>query len=217
MAGQVSNLKTNVASTSFGRVASRALGSRVGRGAVGAAKFIGKATVGSKLRAAVTIGTGALAIRKYVKNRNAKKEELNYSPTMSASMGGAAVKAATNPSLVQRAANFAKAHPILTGAGLVGGLYVGEQIAEKLGVRGGAGFIGRRKKAKKRSKRRSRSKSSGRRVSFTTKDGRRVSFTPKRKGRTSLSFRAKRGRRGKGVSKTERKALMRLVRKFERD
>lgn len=93
----------------------------------------------------------------------------------------------------------------LAAAGVVGGigglLLAGERIAEGLGIRGGAGFVGARPVAKKRKKkghthkvhrrvrkhrtirhthRRKKSKSRGKRVSFTTKGGKRVSFTAKR-------------------------------------
>lgn len=111
-----------------------------------------------------------------------------------------------------------------TAGGIAAGaaaLYGIEQVAEKFGVRGGAGFIGRRpkKRAKSRTRRRSSRPTSSRRVSFTTKDGRRVSFTPRnsRKGRSTLRFKRKRGRRGRGVSQTEFRKLRAMINRFERD
>lgn len=135
---------------------------------------------------------------------------------------------------------FKKAAKVAGGAAVVGAAaFAVEQIAEAVGVRGGAGFIGAdptKKKKKKRSKTKKRkttkrktkkrSKSSRKRVSFVTKDGRRVSFTPKSKKRKkgtrkrTISYRAKTRKgqiRPKGVSRTEAKELRRLIKKFERD
>lgn len=127
---------------------------------------------------------------------------------------------ASKESLMSKLTGFAKENPLITAGIVATTAYAGEQIAEKLGVRGGAGFIGRRKKRKskkskksrRRSSRRSRrsSRRTGKRVSFTTKDGRKVSFMPRSGGRRT------RRRQGR-INKTERRLLSSLRRQLLQD
>lgn len=177
---------------------------KVARAGFGVAKFAGRTLVGGKVRAAVTLGTvGIAAVRKL----RGRASQANATQTIAES-------GARKTSLGKK---------ILKGAGIAAGVatgaFVGEQIAEKLGVRGGAGFFGKRRKKKKgstRRARRGRSRRGGRRVSFTTRDGRRVSFMPKARA-SKLSYRRKRGRRGRGISKTELRQIKALIRRGERD
>lgn len=186
------------------RVAGAAVVRSGAKVALGVGKFAGKALFGGKIRAALTIGTlGVTAIRK-LRGKNKSQETAQAVARSSAKKDGIGKK-------------------LLKGAGIAAaigsGAFIAEQLAEKAGVRGGAGFFGRRKRKKAKSSRRtrrSRSRRGSKRVSFTTRDGRRVSFTPK--ARTSrVSFRRKRGRRGKGVSRTELRQIRALIRRSERD
>lgn len=209
-------------------------GGKIAATLLGPGKYLKAASIGIK---AVKVGAGiatGVSVLKAVKGIGKKKSSSPAStpgsapgdpghPQEAAASGGSGVSKALK--LVGAAAATATA------------LYAGEQILEKIGVRGGAGLLGRdptKKKKKKSSKKRKSSKRKrsrkargrgtqrgGKRVSFTTADGRRVSFNVKRKKRKTtygtLRYRRKIGRRGTGVAKTERKLLERLLRKYERD
>jgi hypothetical protein len=116
---------------------------------------------------------------------------------------------------------------LATGAKIAGGaavlatgLYVGEQIAEKLGVRGGAGFVGSKPKKKKKKKKKGKGykPSRGRKPKFGTKAWMSYIRGLRGKGkRRTLTYRRKYGRRGKGVSKTELRQIKSIIRRHERD
>lgn len=105
------------------------------------------------------------------------------------------------------------------GLGLLAGgtaIYGAEQVAEKLGVRGGAGFFGRRKKKTSKRKGKKGRRSSSRKPKYGSKAW--MSYIRSLRGKGStLRIRRKRGRRGKGVSKTELKRIKALIRRSERD
>jgi len=158
-----------------------------------AAKLAGKiikpvAKVGlfaAKRFPAVTAITAVGVVAKLIRG---KKKEPLLAQQVAATIG--------KPSITQRAKSvLGSAAKIAGGVAVAGaGLYAAEQVAEAIGVRGGAGFVGRRKikKGRKRKKaygrRRRKRRTYGRRrkgtrgrvVSFTTKDGRRVKFHTKR-------------------------------------
>jgi len=200
--GAIATLRQNSVIAKVGKVA-------LGTGKVGlsAVKFVAKK---SPIGTALAVGGLAYAGAKKIFGRKATTQ---------------VVQTAQKKGIVSRAIEFAKEHPIVATAGLGAGAYVAEQVAEKLGVRGGAGFIGKRpKKKRKGGKRRKargyrrarRVRGTGRRVSFTTRDGRRVSFIPRAR-KSTLRYHRKRGRRGRGVSRTELRSLRAMLRRYERD
>lgn len=119
----------------------------------GAVKLAGKVIRSPVGKLGVRVGTKAIpvvgaittvaGVASFIKNRRDKKSASKSASTVVASskIGSKA------PGLLGKVAKGAGI------AGLVaGGLYAGEQIAEKLGVRGGAGFIGRRTSRRRRKK-----------------------------------------------------------------
>jgi len=136
----------------------------------------------------------------------------------------------------------------MAAGGLAAAAFVGEQLAESAGVRGGAGFIGRRKtpkapsrqaatgkrarrkavrKATRTTRRRKRTtcpprrrrsgRAPGRTVSFTTADGRRVRFKTKSTRSQARKIKRTKRRKGKGIAKTELRAIRALIREAEQD
>lgn len=224
--GLISKIKSSVGQLQkvkgLGAIAGR-LKDRVTTKSVNKVIGFSPSAISTRVKAAgIGISSSPLTAASYLQSKAAKQKK-------AFSMG-------LNPAQVKGGASLASklktgGKIAAVGALAAAAIYGGEQIAEKLGVRGGAGFIGKRPKSSSRkrrkkkrassSTRRSRRRSYGRRVSFTTKDGRRVSFTPGRKRSrrrlSSLSYRRKRGRRGTGVSKTEFRKLKAMVRRFERD
>jgi len=81
--------------------------------------------------------------------------------------------------------------PTLLGL-VLAGTYTIEQVAEMLGVRGGAGFVGARPRRRRSRRRRSKRKSSTRRRARRTRRG---SFRPRRSRRRRSRRRSRSGRR----------------------
>lgn len=187
----------------------------VGKFAAGIVSPVKKIALG--VAGATLAYKGVKAVAKKVTSSRAAKKAASLPtstqhPMASAASGGAAVASSGGGGAAVM--DWVKEHPILATAGVAGAAYGAEQIAEALGVRGGAGFIGKRKTKKRKSskkrkttRKKSKTRKKGKRVSFTTKDGRRVSFTPG-KGRRKRS----RSR----ISNTESKRIMALIRRSAR-
>ena len=161
------------------------LTSRVARSPVGkAGRFVGKRLLGPVGLAI----TGVSVVRSISRRRRTRKEQKIQT----------AAAIATAP---QKAGLLSKIGKIgLLTAGLGAGAFVAEQIAEKLGVRGGAGFIGKRpvKKRAPTRKRRKKRKTTRR----IPRHGHRIVRQPARTVVRTVRRKSKSKRRGKRVSFT---------------
>lgn len=181
--------------------------------------FIGRASKfilgGTKLaRIATPVGgiIGAVGVAKFLSKVFPNPKE---TPFQTIARKNSALRATRKDIKVKQTVEIAKKGGFLKkaigiGALVAGTAFIAEQIAEKVGVRGGAGFIGRRKPVKKKAvrkkrvkrrvgrKRRARRKpvrkkrthrsprhKGHKRVSFTTKDGKKVNFLVRKKGGVS--------------------------------
>lgn len=182
-------------------LARRVIGSAAFKGAskiaLGGARFAGKALFGTKIRAGLTIATLGLTALKKLKGRSAQQQ-------VAAQTGQAASNGRGLLSKIGGVGKF-----VVGAAGVGGAAFLAEQLAEKAGVRGGAGFFGRRKRKSKKHGKTRRARGRGRRrrrgrriirgrgigrgeirhsgkrtrtklVSFTTKKGQRVRFRVRR-------------------------------------
>jgi hypothetical protein len=157
-------------------------------------------TVAVKANPYVKAASVAIAIPSiYNAVKGIVKPKTSGTVTTSASIGGVKVSTtqSTNSkqterpeekkkSIVQKAISYVKENPgkVAIGAGVVGAaLYGAEQVAEKLGVRGGAGFIGkkptkRKKKSKTSRYKKSRSYKKGKKKSSkTSKSSKKIKYT----------------------------------------
>lgn len=182
----------------------------VARVGVAAGKFAFKR---SPIGTALTVGAVGITAAKYVASKIRRAPAVKQEQGIIRAESG---KSSLGSKVLKGAAAVAAGGAVAYGV---------EQVAEAIGVRGGAGFIGRNPKKRKKStrrssrrrtrrrysrtsrRRRSRSHSRGRRVSFTTKDGRHVSFTPGRH-RRRRSHSHSRGR----ITRTEERAIERYIR-----
>jgi hypothetical protein len=124
---------------------------------IGSAVYKGVTALKSKSTSQKVLGTASGIVA-----AKSAASIINYNPQQAAASGGAALAAASKSGIVSNVVDYAKKHPIVTSVGVVlgtaGAIYGAEKLAEAAGVRGGAGFIGRRptkkrKKAKKTKKR----------------------------------------------------------------
>jgi len=179
------------------------------------------AAAGTAVAGGAILAKRSMDRRRIARERQEAKQAMQVippAPNVGAAAGGAGIAAYAKE---KWAGLSTPAKVGVAAAGTAALLYGAEQIAEKLGVRGGAGFIGARPKKRKSRKRKSRRMATrrrvrrarargGKRVSFTTADGRRVSFTARGGG-------SRRRRRRGNLSKDELSRIMRVIRKEARD
>ena len=179
---------------------------------LGSARKVLGFAVRSPIKTAIGVGLGSAIVRRIFPRR---KEEARALPVIraGATAGAAAGIAKVSQNIFARAGGSAVkfgAAALRSPIGKVGvvgaGLFVAEQIAERLGVRGGAGFVGRRPRGKRRKARRFAHIRVPRNVRF---EGRLTKMEEKRLRRMarSLAFsegspsrrriRGRRGRRGR--------------------